>query len=179
MAESISIDSARLVLPHALFFESGKASLGFFEVVDSVSCLDSESKLSLDSESALHSALGLPSWRGVDSVGLLLQAAKLVFAVWLCKLCGFFGRLADKPSVPSKKSTILSHCKPAEPFPHACKTNFLQWAKSRDPIRTTFAPHAIAISKSSLIPIESVRAPKSCSESKTSFARTKLLSTTL
>ena len=52
----------------------------------------------------------------MDSVGLLLQAKKLVFAVWLCKLCGFFGRLADLASVPSEKSAILSHCIPKEPF---------------------------------------------------------------
>ncbi|WP_395001926.1 hypothetical protein [uncultured Helicobacter sp.] len=43
MAESIGIDSARLVLPHALLFESGKALIRFFEVVDSVSCLESSS----------------------------------------------------------------------------------------------------------------------------------------
>ena len=43
MAESISIDSARLVLPHALLFESGKALIRFFEVGDCVSCLDFES----------------------------------------------------------------------------------------------------------------------------------------
>ena len=42
MAESISIDSARLVLPHTLLLIFGKASLRFFEVVDSVSCLDSK-----------------------------------------------------------------------------------------------------------------------------------------
>ena len=133
---------ARLALAHALLFVFSKASLGFFGVVDSVSCLDSvfESKLSklesnlfldsestrdsvkldskptLDSESALHSALGLPYWRGVDSVSSLLQAKKLVIAVWLCKLCGFFGRLADLASVPSEKSAILSHCIPKEPF---------------------------------------------------------------
>ena len=86
MAESIGIDSARLVLAHALLFTFGKASLGFFGVVDSVRFLDSEKldsrfcfcesldceskllkldfKLSLDSESASDSALGLPSWRG-------------------------------------------------------------------------------------------------------------------
>ena len=69
MAESKSLDSARLVLAHALFILFGKASLEFFGVVDSVSCLDSEkldsrfcfcesklltldSGLSLDSESA-------------------------------------------------------------------------------------------------------------------------------
>ena len=80
------------MLAHALFFIFGKASLRFFEVVDSESIgLDSkfcfcesldceskllklDSKLSLDSESALHSALGLPFWLGVDCVGLLLQA---------------------------------------------------------------------------------------------------------
>ena len=28
---------------------------------------------------SLHSALGLPSWRGVDSVGLLLQTTKQSF----------------------------------------------------------------------------------------------------
>ena len=50
MAESIGIDSARLVLAHALLFTFGKASLGFFEVVDSVSCLES---IELDSKSAL------------------------------------------------------------------------------------------------------------------------------
>ena len=51
---------ARLVLSHALFILFGKASLGFFEVVDSVSCFESErleSKLSLESESALDSRL--------------------------------------------------------------------------------------------------------------------------
>ena len=79
--DSKSLDSARLVLPHALLFESGKASLGFFGVVDSVSCLDSEkldsrfcfceswldSKLfldcesiDLDSKSAWDCARGLP-----------------------------------------------------------------------------------------------------------------------
>ena len=105
------------MLAHALLFEFSKASLGFFGVVDSVSCLDSvfESKLSklesnlsldsestrdsvkldskptLDSESALHSALGLPYWRGVDSVSSLLQAKKLVIAVWLCKFYGHCG----------------------------------------------------------------------------------------
>ena len=48
------------MLSHALFILFGKASLGFFEVVDSVSCLESErleSKLSLESESALDSRL--------------------------------------------------------------------------------------------------------------------------
>ena len=39
--------------------------------------------MELDSEFTLHSALGLPSWRGVDSVGLLLQTKKLVIAVVL------------------------------------------------------------------------------------------------
>ena len=46
------------MLSHALFILFGKASLGFFEVVDSVSCFESErleSKLSLESESALDS----------------------------------------------------------------------------------------------------------------------------
>ncbi len=75
MAESIGIDSARLVLPHALLFESGKASLGFFGVVDCVIDLDSESALDsvrldskpfLDSVFSLHSALGLPSWHSKD-----------------------------------------------------------------------------------------------------------------
>ena len=96
MAESIPIDSARLALSRTLFFIFGKASLRFFGVMDCVRFLDSEkldsrfcfcesldceskllkldSKLSLDSESALHSALGLPFWLGVDCVGLLLQA---------------------------------------------------------------------------------------------------------
>ena len=68
MAESKdlkSLDSARLVLAHALFFVFGKALLGFFSVVDSVSFLDSESVgidsvNALDSESARDSALGLP-----------------------------------------------------------------------------------------------------------------------
>ena len=63
---------ARLALSRTLF-KFGKALIRFFEVVDCVSCLDSEldsesardsvrldSRLSLDSESALHSALGLP-----------------------------------------------------------------------------------------------------------------------
>ena len=45
MAESIGIDSARLVLAHALFILFGKALLKFFSVLDSVSCLDSESAL--------------------------------------------------------------------------------------------------------------------------------------
>ena len=43
MAESIGIDSARLALTRTLLFESGKVSHKFFEVVDSVNCLDSES----------------------------------------------------------------------------------------------------------------------------------------
>ncbi|WP_395002521.1 hypothetical protein, partial [uncultured Helicobacter sp.] len=98
MAESIGIDSARLVLAHALLFTFGKASLGFFGVVDSVRFLDSEkldsrfcfcesldceskllkldSKLSLDSESASDSALGL-------CVGLLLQAKISRVQVWV------------------------------------------------------------------------------------------------
>ena len=54
MAESIGIDSARLVLPHALLFKFGKASLGFFGVVDCVGCLDSES-IELDSVIVLES----------------------------------------------------------------------------------------------------------------------------
>ena len=61
MAESKdleSLDSARLVLPHALLFESGKASLGFFGVVDSVSCLDSEK---LDSRFCFCESIGLDS----------------------------------------------------------------------------------------------------------------------
>ena len=41
MAESKSLDSARLVLPHALLFIFGKASHKFFEVADSVIVLDS------------------------------------------------------------------------------------------------------------------------------------------
>ena len=65
---------ARLVLSHALFILFGKASLGFFEVVDSVSCLESErleSKLSLESESALDSILlGFCVADSVDSLGL-------------------------------------------------------------------------------------------------------------
>ena len=68
MAESKDLDSARLALSRPLIV-FGKASLEFFGVVDSVSCLDSEkldsrfcfcesklltldSGLSLDSESA-------------------------------------------------------------------------------------------------------------------------------
>ncbi len=126
---------ARLVLTHALLI-FGKALIRFFEVVDCVSCLDSEldsesardsvrldSRLSLDSESALHSALGFASL-GVDSVGLPTQTKKLVIAVWLCKLCGFFGRLADLASVPSEKSAILSHCIPKEPFSLHTKAKF-------------------------------------------------------
>ena len=45
---------ARLALAHALLFIFGKASLGFFGVVDSVSCLDSES-VGVDSKIALDS----------------------------------------------------------------------------------------------------------------------------
>ena len=41
--DSTSLDSARLVLAHALLLILGKASHKFFEVVDSVSYLDSES----------------------------------------------------------------------------------------------------------------------------------------
>ena len=63
MAESKSLDSARLVLAHALFILFGKASLKFFSVVDSVSCLDSESKLS-----KLESNLSLDSKSARDSV---------------------------------------------------------------------------------------------------------------
>ena len=91
--DSTSLDSARLVLAHALLLILGKASHKFFEVVDSVNCLDSESSelvskfcfyeslesMELDSEFTLHSALGLPSWRGVDCVGLLLQTTKQSF----------------------------------------------------------------------------------------------------
>ena len=93
MAESKFLDSARLVLAHALLI-FGKALLRFFSIVDSVRFLDSEkldskfcfcesldceskllkldSKLSLDSESASDSALGFASL-GVDSVSLPLQ----------------------------------------------------------------------------------------------------------
>ena len=42
MAESKDLDSARLALSRPLF-ESGKALIRFFEVVDCVSCLDFES----------------------------------------------------------------------------------------------------------------------------------------
>ena len=103
---------ARIVLAHALLLIFGKASIRFFEVVDSGSCLDSEK---LDSRFCF-----CESW--LDSVGLLSLTTKrsffrkLVIAVWLCKFYGFFGRLADKPSVPSEKSATLSHCKSAEPF---------------------------------------------------------------
>ena len=49
MTESKGLDSARLVLTHALFILFGKASLGFFGVVDCESILDSIN--ALDSES--------------------------------------------------------------------------------------------------------------------------------
>ena len=48
------------MLTHALLFESGKVSLGFFSVADCVNCLDSES-IELDS------VIGLDSER-LDSV---------------------------------------------------------------------------------------------------------------
>ena len=76
---------ARIVLAHALLLIFGKASIRFFEVVDSGSCLDSEK---LDSRFCF-----CESW--LDSVGLLSLTTKrsffrkLVIAVWLCKLCGF------------------------------------------------------------------------------------------
>ena len=41
MAESKSLDSARLALSHALLFIFGKASHKFFKVADSVIVLDS------------------------------------------------------------------------------------------------------------------------------------------
>ena len=41
--DSTSLDSARLVLAHALLLIFGKALIRVFEVVDCVSCLDSES----------------------------------------------------------------------------------------------------------------------------------------
>ena len=53
MAESIGIDSARLALSRPLIV-FGKASHKFFGVVDSVSCLDSES-VGVDSKIALDS----------------------------------------------------------------------------------------------------------------------------
>ena len=40
---------------------------------------ESLESMELDSEFTLHSALGLPSWRGVDCVGLLLQTTKQSF----------------------------------------------------------------------------------------------------
>lgn len=52
-----SCNCARLVLPHALLFESN-ASLRFFGVVDCVSCLDSESA-------------GLDSVNTFESIGLV------------------------------------------------------------------------------------------------------------
>ena len=98
------------MLTHALLFIFGKALLGFFSVVDSVSCLDSESvgidskmvldsesellklefKLSLDSESVLHSARGF-ALLGVDCVSSLLQAKKLVIAVGLVEFLAGLG----------------------------------------------------------------------------------------
>ena len=57
MAESKFLDSARLVLAHALLLIFGKASLGFFGVVDCVIDLDSKKldSVALDSESARDS----------------------------------------------------------------------------------------------------------------------------
>ena len=64
--------------------------------MDSVSCLDSESvgidsKMVLDSESALHSALGLSPWRGVDSAMPILHTKKLVIAVGLVEFLAGLG----------------------------------------------------------------------------------------
>ena len=82
MCDFAKLDSTRLALLRPLLLIFGKASLRVFEVVDCVIILDSESvrldsilcfceslesvgldsKPTLDSELALHSTLGLPSW---------------------------------------------------------------------------------------------------------------------
>ncbi len=49
--------------------------------LDSVSVSESER---LDSEFSLHSALSLPSWRGVDSVGSPLQTKIIMCSVGWC-----------------------------------------------------------------------------------------------
>ena len=57
MAESKdleSLDSARLVLAHALFILFGKASLGFFGVVDCVIDLDSKKLESVRLDSKIY-----------------------------------------------------------------------------------------------------------------------------
>ncbi|WP_395003763.1 hypothetical protein, partial [uncultured Helicobacter sp.] len=54
MAESIGIDSARLVLAHALLFIFGKALLGFFGVVDCVIDLDSKKLESVRLDSKIY-----------------------------------------------------------------------------------------------------------------------------
>ena len=56
--DSKSLDSARLVLAHALLLIFGKALLRFFSIVDSVRFLDSEK---LDSRFCFCESIGLDS----------------------------------------------------------------------------------------------------------------------
>ena len=85
MAESIGIDSARLVLAHALLLILGKASHKVFEVVDSVDCLESSSVYR-----KCASPRGVPDAIAPrDSINLLKNAvyARAAEAMGLCPHC--------------------------------------------------------------------------------------------